>query len=132
MKKTIEVFSIVTMVIGCLATIGATVYIFMYLGLLSEQIILAMNNEANKVGFIIGLMIGFIALAIYSCFVALTALLTRKVITKNVLDKIGKFGVLSIIFFNPVGGILTLIYNDKIKKELERTAPKGKRKEIQE
>lgn len=131
MKKTATIFSIIGMVIGLIGLLVTTVYLVIHLTNLGTYILVVMNGEdfSSKLSFEIITSIVFLLLGAYLAFVAITGLLTYKVITQNVLDKIKKFGVLSIIFLNPVGGIFTIVYDKQLKKYLEETAPKGKRKE---
>ncbi|MCF0107426.1 MAG: hypothetical protein HUJ59_00215 [Bacilli bacterium] len=129
MKKTTYVFAFVHMILG------AVIAAFFSFNLLSFSSNLAMdlaaisNGEerdlANSLPFVI---LSFIAV-VYFVMVTITGLLSKNIVKENRLDKIKPFGILSIIFFNPAGGILMLIYDKQIKKELERTAPKGERKE---
>ena len=125
MKKTSIIFATISLFIGIAGTIAGTIYVVMYLGILAREIMADMSemSEANVGGTVLYLVM-FLVATIYAIMVMVTGLLTRKVIKDNVLDKIKPFGILSIIFFNPVGGIFTLVYDKQIKDELERTAPK--------
>lgn len=131
MKKASTILATIYIFIGAVGVIVGTIYTIMYMGYLTA------NLTANSVGTDTGVSSGFYVLCmslfllatIYSGIAMVTALLTRKVIKDNVLDKIKPFGILSIIFLNVVGGIFTLVYDKQVKDELERTAPKGKRKE---
>ena len=132
MKKTINVFTIIFMILSLAGVVGGTVYLFIHMTTLATLLAsLASGGEAENVGYFVGTSIMFLAIIVYFGFAAVTGLLTKRVVEADATDKITKFGILSIIFFNPVGGILAIVYNRQLCKELERTAPKGKRKDIE-
>lgn len=131
MKKASEVLATIYLFISAILTIVSTVYLVISLNniatLLSAQSLGA--EVPDNMGYFVATFIMFLLFTIYFGVAMVTALLTRKVIKDNVLDKIKPFGILSIIFLNIPGGIVTLVYDNQVKKELERTAPKGKRRE---
>ncbi len=130
MKKTAIVFSIISLVLGLIGVVVSTIYLVMHIGNLGACILGMMNGEdlGQKLGFSIFTVVAFLLLGAYFVFVTFTGLLTYRVITQNILDKIKMFGILSIIFLNPIGGVFTILYDKKLKKYLDETAPKGKRK----
>ena len=129
MKKASTIFAIIGLVLGLVGVVVATVYLVIHLGNLGAAILGMMNSDeyGSRLAFEIVTVILFLLLVAYFVFVTFTGLLTYRVITQNVLDKIKKFGILSIIFLNPVGGILVLLYDKQLKQYLKETAPKGKR-----
>lgn len=131
MKKAAIVFTYIATILGLIGVVAFTIYSVIYIVRCTAHLMLIIGNESlpENAGLDLMAMIMFLLLDIYFVFVTFTGLLSKRVIEDNRLDKIKPFGILSIIFFNPVGGILTLRYNSWLKKELERTAPKGKRKE---
>lgn len=131
MKKASEVLATIYIFIGAIGTIVSTVYLVIYLNLIATQLAAGATGSTTSAdtGVFVASFIMFLIFTIYCGIMMVTALLTRKVIKNNVLDKIKPFGILSIIFLNIVGGIFTLVYDSQVKKELERTAPKGKRRE---
>lgn len=131
MKKASEVLATIYLFISAILTVVSTVYLVISLNniatFLSAQSLGA--EVPDNMGYFVATFIMFLLFTIYFGVAMVTALLTRKVIRDNVLDKIKPFGILSIIFLNIPGGIVTLVYDNQVKKELERTAPKGKRRE---
>ena len=129
MKKASTIFAIIGLVLGLIGVVVATIYLVIHLGNLGAAILGMMNSDeyGSQLAFEIVTVILFLLLVAYFVFVTFTGLLTYRVITQNVLDKIKKFGILSIVFLNPVGGILVLLYDKQLKQYLEETAPKGKR-----
>lgn len=131
MKKASEVLATIYLFISAILTVVSTVYLVISLNniatFLSAQSLGA--EVPDNMGYFVATFIMFLLFTIYFGVAMVTALLTRKVIKDNVLDKIKPFGILSIIFLNIPGGIVTLVYDNQVKKELERTAPKGKRRE---
>lgn len=132
MKKTAITFTTIFTIISLVGVVGGTIYLlinaFTLASLLSA---LSTGGSADNVGFYVAITIMFLCVTIYFVFASATGLLTRRVLEADAYDKITKFGVLSIIFFNPVGGILAIVYNRNLIKQLEESAPKGKRKEIE-
>ena len=130
MKKASIILSTIALIFGILGTTTGAVFTIVYsINLAGEIMKASVGDEAVNLGFYIVGLIGFILLMVYFTFATVTGYLTRRVVEDNILDKIGKFGILSIIFFNVPGGIVTLVYDKQLKKYLEKTAPKGKRKE---
>ena len=132
MKKVSEIFSIIGCVLGLIGVVVCTGYLVIHIGYLGTDILAMMDGQdyAKYLAFEIVTVVIFLLLGAYFVFVTFTGYLTYKVITQNILDKIKKFGILSIIFFNPIGGIFVIQYDKELKKYLEDTAPKGKRKEV--
>lgn len=131
MKKTAIIFAYIFTIISLIGLVGGTIYLFIYLAALARDLsALSLGSEAPALEFNIWVSIMCLAITVYFVFASITGALTKRVLDADSADKITKFGILSIIFFNPVGGILAIVYNGQLKKELERTAPKGKRKEI--
>lgn len=133
MKKASSILSIIAFCIASIGVIISTIYFIINLVNLSQCIMadLAGEDTGTKTPETIAFLIVFLLADIYMIFAVFTAYLTKRVVEYNVFDKIGKFGVLSIIFLNIPGGIVTLIYNKHVQEELKKTAPKGVRKEAQ-
>lgn len=131
MKKASIVFSYIATILGLIGVVVFTIYSFTYIIRAGGDLVIVVNGDPapERASSDVIAMVMFLLLLAYFIFVTFTGLLTKNVVKDNRIDKIKPFGILSIIFFNPVGGIITIVYSNWLKKELERTAPQGKRKE---